>query len=394
MTFCLVDGSILSAPFHPHATEPAVGTPNTEPPETQLMNEPELSSPKSGRATQTSPIEQPASTVASDAFLPVTTDLKLTRASTRNSAEQSPIKTIVASLPEPIFAGNQPAALSDSGVASKANRWPILIGAVAVCTVVVVGVLWLVQRAKSHQTLAASALTEKAKNGPGITGAVFTEKANGSEIALVSIAGGSFVMGSPPSDTARDQDEGPQTNVTVPNFYMSKFEITQAQYRAVMGTNPSNFKGDDLPVDSVSWNDAMEFCRKLSASTGRTYRLPTEAEWEYAARAGANSPAVSNVDALGWCGGNSNRRTHPVGQKQANALGLYDMYGNVWEWCQSEYKAYPYQAGDGRESPNANAIHVLRGGSWEAATKACRPTYRRRVLPDPSTSGFRIVLAT
>jgi len=159
------------------------------------------------------------------------------------------------------------------------------------------------------------------------------------------------------------------------------------------GLSPSSFKGDDLPVDSVSWNDAVEFCRKLSSLRGRQYRLPTEAEWEYAARAGSKEPVVGSLAIMGWCGANSLNRTHPVGQKDANAFGLYDMYGNVWEWCQSQYKSYPYQATDGREDLRQTDVHVLRGGSWESSTRACRSSYRRRVVPDPRTTGFRIALS-
>jgi formylglycine-generating enzyme required for sulfatase activity len=249
---------------------------------------------------------------------------------------------------------------------------------------------------RTNKTAAASSLqpvssiTAENKTAPSAAGP-FTEKINGAEIQMISIPSGTFLMGSPLSESGRDPDEGPQSNVTVRNFRLSEFEVTQAQYRATMGTNPASFKGDDLPVESVSWNDALEFCRKLSSLTGRKYRLPTEAEWEYAARAG-NSTAAGNVDALGWCGSNSANRTHPVGQKQANAFGLYDMYGNVWEWTESKYRPYPFQATDGREDLQPTDVRVLRGGSWESATRACRATYRRRVVPDPRSSGFRIAL--
>ncbi|HMH42845.1 MAG TPA: formylglycine-generating enzyme family protein, partial [Pyrinomonadaceae bacterium] len=169
-------------------------------------------------------------------------------------------------------------------------------------------------------------------------------------------------------------------------------EVTQNQYRAVMGTNPSAFKGDDLPVDSVTWDEATEFCRKLSTLTGHQYRLPTEAEWEYAARGGTTGAATESANLTAWYDGNSGARTHPVGQKEANHFGLYDIYGNVWEWCQSKYKPYPYSATDGREDLQPVEVRVLRGGSWESAAKACRASYRRRVTPDPRSAGFRVVL--
>jgi formylglycine-generating enzyme required for sulfatase activity len=304
------------------------------------------------------------------------------------------MKTIIAPPPEPAFAG-QPSPSVPEVRPAPTRALLVIVAVLGICALIAVGIVWRVYRGKSTETSSASTPPiEKTNSGAAITGATFNEAANGADIALVSIPAGSFLMGSPTSDPARDQDEGPQTNVTLQKFYLSKFEITQAQYRAIVGSNPSKFKGDDLPVDSVSWNEATEFCRRLSTISGRTYRLPTEAEWEYAARAGASSSSGSDVSAQGWCGANSDRHTHPVGQKQANTFGLYDMYGNVWEWCQSEYKPYPYQDNDGRESLNASAVHVLRGGSWSAATKGCRPTYRRRVVPEPSTSGFRIVLVT
>jgi formylglycine-generating enzyme required for sulfatase activity len=200
-------------------------------------------------------------------------------------------------------------------------------------------------------------------------------------------------MGAPLSETGRDKDEGPQSDVTVPNLYMSKYEVTQAEYKAVMGSNPSSFKGDDLPVDSVSWNDAVEFCRKLSQSTSREYRLPTEAEWEYASRAGTTGPYAGNIDDMTWYTANSGSHTHPVGQKQPNGLGLYDMYGNLWEWCQSKYRPYPYNATDGREDLLGTDERVMRGGSWESSAKSCRSAYRRRAIPDAHSIGFRLVMA-
>ena len=209
---------------------------------------------------------------------------------------------------------------------------------------------------------------------------------------MISIPAGTFLMGSPVSEAERDQDEGPQSEVTVQKFQISQYEVTQAQYKAVTGTNPSSFKGDDLPVDSVTWNDAIEFCRKLSRLTGREYRLPTEAEWEYACRAGTKTPYAGNPDAMGWYAANSKNQTHPVGQREPNGFGLYDMNGNVWEWCQSKYKPYPYQATDGRENVQDSDVRVLRGGSWESSASSTRSAYRRRVVPDRRSIGFRIVL--
>ena len=158
---------------------------------------------------------------------------------------------------------------------------------------------------------------------------------NGITLEMVKIPGGKFTMGSPEDEEGRDEDEGPQRDVNVPAFFMGKFEVTQEQYEEVMGNNPSHFKGDKRPVERVSWNDADEFCKKLSQKTGRTYRLPSEAEWEYACRAGTTTrfhfgenitPDLANYD-------NKIRETTPVGKFRSNAFGLYDMHGNVWEWC-------------------------------------------------------------
>jgi formylglycine-generating enzyme required for sulfatase activity len=210
---------------------------------------------------------------------------------------------------------------------------------------------------------------------------------------MISVPGGKFQMGSPVSENGRDPDEGPQSEVAVANFFMSKYEVTQAQYKAVMSANPSSFKGDDLPVDSVTWQQAEDFCSKLSQITKREYRLPTEAEWEYASRAGAQSAIAGIVDAMAWYNANSGGRTHPVGQKHPNDFGLYDMNGNVWEWCQSKYKPYPYKADDGRENVQDGDVRVMRGGSWENNAVSCRSAYRRQVLPSVrATIGFRVVL--
>lgn len=161
-----------------------------------------------------------------------------------------------------------------------------------------------------------------------------------------------------------------------------------------MNANPSSVKGDDLPVDSVSWADAVEFCRRLSQLTGRQYRLPTEAEWEFAARAGSSGPYAGELQTMAWYDANAAGHPHPVGQKSANSFGFYDMNGNLWEWCQSEYKPYPYSATDGREDLQSQRVHVLRGGSFESAARGCRSSYRRRVAPQRRTTGFRVVLAS
>src|SRR5262245_779148 len=158
----------------------------------------------------------------------------------------------------------------------------------------------------------------------------FTDDLNGVPLEMIFVPGGSFKMGSP-KGVGRDS-ERPQHDVTVHDFFIGKYQITQPQWQAVMGKNPSHFKGDPaLPVENISWNEAKEFCEKLARMTGKAYRLPGEAEWEYACRAGTTREYAGDLDAMAWYDQNSSNKTHPVGQKQTNAFGLYDMHGNVWE---------------------------------------------------------------
>ena len=224
----------------------------------------------------------------------------------------------------------------------------------------------------------------------------FSENLNGATLEMVLIPAGTFMMGSPVDEGGGD--EHPRHRVSVPQFYMGKYEVTQAQYRAVIGTNPSHFKDDTLPVENVSWSDAQEFCRKLSQMTGRKYRLATEAEWEYACRAGTTGAYAGALDAMGWYRENSGGIPHPVGQKQPNTWGLYDMHGNVWEWCQSKYQGYPYRAGDGREILTGGDTYtrVARGGSWDSVEAVSSSTFRY-VGSSPSSRrannlGFRVVV--
>jgi formylglycine-generating enzyme required for sulfatase activity len=223
-------------------------------------------------------------------------------------------------------------------------------------------------------------------------------------LELIPIAVGSFVMGSPVSESGRHNDEGPQTHVTLTKpFWLGKTEVTQAQWAAIMGNNPSNFKGDNLPVEQVSWNDAMEYCRKLTERlagrlpVGYVYTLPTEAQWEYACRAGTTGEYAGTgiLDEMGWYGKNSENTTHPVGQKNANAWGLHDMHGNVWEWCLDWRGAYP----GGKVSDPSGALtgkdRVNRGGGWENYSDNCRSADRMALSSGYTYSdlGFRVALA-
>jgi len=218
-----------------------------------------------------------------------------------------------------------------------------------------------------------------------------------SRIAMefVRIRPGTFMMGCSTGDSYCESNEKPAHQVRITKtFDLGKYEVTQAQWQSVMGTNPSNFKGDTLPVETVSWNDTQEFLNRMNARRdGFRYRLPTEAEWEYAARAGsAGSPG--ELDAIGWYYDNSENKTHPVGQKRGNAWGLSDMLGNVYEWVQDWYENYPVGPATDPTGPATGALRILRGGSWDYVVAwDARVSYRG--YSDPSggdgTIGFRVL---
>jgi len=218
---------------------------------------------------------------------------------------------------------------------------------------------------------------------------------------LVLIPAGKFMMGSPDSEQGRIKDEGPQHEVTISKpFYMGVTEVTQAQYEAVMGTNPSDFKGATNPVERVSWNDAAEFCKKLSEKTRQAVRLPTEAEWEYACRSGTTTRFFfgdedSVLGDYAWYDGNSGRTTHPVGQKKPNAWGLYDMHGNVEELCADRDGDYTKEVVTDPQGPASGEYRGLRGGAWNINPSSCRSAYRSGCTPDLRSNGygFRVVVS-
>ncbi len=224
---------------------------------------------------------------------------------------------------------------------------------------------------------------------------------------LVWVESGSFQMGTP---TGGDSDERPVRTVGITRgYWMGKTEVTQGQWRSIMGDNPSHFKGDDLPVESVSWDRCVEFCRKLTERErragrlpdGYVYRLPTEAEWEYAARGGVRGRNTTyagsdDLNAVAWHDGNSQNRTQRVGTRAANELGLHDMSGNVWEWVQDWYQdSYSGLATTDPTGPANGSLHVVRGGSWNYTAADCRVAARSWVRPSNTYSnlGFRVVLA-
>jgi formylglycine-generating enzyme required for sulfatase activity len=246
-------------------------------------------------------------------------------------------------------------------------------------------------------------------------GAWFEPLGDGEALTLVAIPAGSFWMGSPLEEKNRIHNEGPQHQVNLDGFWMGQTPITQAQWRRVMGTNPSQFQGlradrDQRPVEEVSWNDAMAFCDKLSQLTGRCYSLPSEAQWEYACRAGTRTPfhfggtlisELANFHATHGYEktppGVSRRETSAVGLFPANGWGLHDLHGNVWEWCLNAWHDFYRRApDDGRarvSEDSQEARRLLRGGSWGFSPRYCRSACRGRFQPDDAIYGvgFRVV---
>ena len=224
---------------------------------------------------------------------------------------------------------------------------------------------------------------------------------DGISIEMVRVEAGSFVMGATPEMKKPWYDEDPTHQVKLTDdFYIGKYEVTQALWKAVMGNNPSGFKGDNLPVETVSWNECQEFISKLNSITGKTFRLPTEAEWEYAARGGNKSRGYqysgSNIlSDVAWYIDNSENMTHPVGSKQANELGIYDMSGNVFEWCQDRYGSYSSSSQTNPTGATSGSRRVNRGGSWVNNAWNCRLSYRFNDSQGYRDDyiGFRLVLS-
>ena len=224
---------------------------------------------------------------------------------------------------------------------------------------------------------------------------------NGVSFTMIAVKGGTFTMGATPEQGRHaESDEKPTHQVILSDYYIGETEVTQELWKAVMGSNPSYFSGTNLPVEEVSWDDCQTFVTRLNQLTGNNFRLPTEAEWEYAARGGQKSRgykyAGSNtLSDVAWYGDNSSSKTHPVKQKQANELGLYDMSGNVWEWCQDWYGRYSSSAQTNPKGPSSGSYRVIRGGTWySAASCYCRVADRSYDSPDHrfNALGFRVVL--
>lgn len=205
---------------------------------------------------------------------------------------------------------------------------------------------------------------------------------NGVQFTMVEVGGGTFTMGAT-SEQGSDawDEEKPAHEVTLSDYYIGQTEVTQALWEAVMGSNPSDSKGGNLPVERVSWDDCQVFIQKLNQLTGKQFRLPTEAEWEYAARGGRKSRGYkyaggNNIDSVAWCDGNSGNETHPVATKQANELGIYDMSGNVLEWCSDWCDGYQSSSQSDPQGPSSGFYRVGRSGSYCGSAGGCRVLYR------------------
>lgn len=223
----------------------------------------------------------------------------------------------------------------------------------------------------------------------------------GIAIELMKVEAGSFTMGAASVIEKPDANEKPAHEVSLSqNYYIGKYEVTQEVWKAVMGNNPSKFKGTNLPVEMVSWKDCQKFIAKLNRMTGMQFRLPTEAEWEYAARGGNKSKGYQysgsdNLEEVAWYDENSGKRTQPVGTKKANELGIYDMSGNVMEWCQDWFGFYVGTARKDPSGPYTGTFRINRGGCWHSYPWYCRSTSRNKQSPNDSyfNLGLRLALS-
>ena len=295
----------------------------------------------------------------------------------------------------------EPPPVDEDGFRKKIITGQALLAASATALLVMLAVVIVraIRKKRRPQiSLGLLLLVTVAAGGAVLSGVHWRLSARGLEQAKVD-----FVAAKARFDSA-DQSEKPAHPVTLTKpFYMAKFAVTQEQWQQVMGANPSYFKGRDNPVETVSWDDAQAFCKKVTEQSKQTVRLPTEAEWEYACRAGTattyhSGDAEANLARVAWYDANSKNTTHPVGQKEANTFGLYDMHGNVWQWCQDWY-ADDYYGKSPTENPEGSAqgaFRVLRGGSWDDGPVYCRSAGRDGYGPGlrrSSSVGFRVALA-
>jgi len=291
---------------------------------------------------------------------------------------------------EPQIAKQVSSSIHKDNVRSKKGIWIAL--ALALVSLAIVLVVWPKKPYYSIGTVYDGGKPERMNitigDNPGVT------------YQLNYIEGGAFQMGSNDIDAP---DQGPIHTVTVSSFFMGETEVTQALWNSVMGNNQSEWQGENFPVEKISWEDCQKFIRKLNKLTGKNFRLPTEAEWEYAARGGNNNHVNSyysgsnTINDVAWYDGNSENRTHEVKGKQPNALGLYDMCGNVWEWCDDWYGSNYYSDSPSvnPQGPQNGPARVLRGGSWSVGEWNCRVPFRGFYSPDIVSNefGLRLVIS-
>ncbi len=258
---------------------------------------------------------------------------------------------------------------------------------------------------KIPETVGLQSGAETGKGTPGIVPKPGTiqvvDLSDGMMLAMVWIAPGSFVMGSPTTEDERDDDETQHCVTLTKGFWLGRFEVTQAQWKRMMGSNPSKFEDRDSPVEQVSWKDCQEFIVKVNANLsaeGGGFRLPTEAEWEYACRAGGSGRFCFGdgdweLVEYAWYGDNAGGTTHIVGTRQPNSWGLYDMHGNVWEWCEDEYGTYASGlVSDPVGEVSTGSARVFRGGTWDLGLRRCTSANRGRASWDARMCdvGFRL----
>ena len=268
---------------------------------------------------------------------------------------------------------------------------------------------WLKKAAKAGHTTARLVLEDigqtvnasgcKSRSGGGVrclsTGDTKTILLPGGAVMeMIYCAPGSFMMGSPEDEEDREDDEDLHKVTLTKGFWLGKYPVTQAQWESVMGCNPSDFDGDDNPVDSVSWDDCKEFIANINSRSDFTARFPTEAEWEYACRAGSGKAysGTGDLDEMGWYSVNCDAGTHPVGKLESNGWGFYDMHGNVWEWCADWYGSYPMNAVTNPKGPASGDDRVLRGGGWLYRASHCRSANRYAIRQNDRDCyfGFRL----
>jgi len=215
---------------------------------------------------------------------------------------------------------------------------------------------------------------------------------------MVRVEGGDFIMGATDEQVDPESDEKPISKVTISSFAINRYEVTQAEWEYVMGGNPSMFKGDNNPVDSVTWEECQTFISRLNSLTGMKFRFPSEAEWEFAARGGIKSSGcqfagTNDAEEVAWCTVNSSNSSHPVGQRKPNELDLYDMSGNVWEWCQDWFAEYSEATKTNPIGPSTGLLRILRGGSWLSSVRSCRISNRHYSAPTDKDNNIGLRLA-